>query len=54
MEKDITISKEIGVDILGKIPIDPQIAQLVDKGEFERFDCDCLASAAKQIEHIFN
>jgi Mrp family chromosome partitioning ATPase len=47
------ISKEIGVDILGRIPIDPVIAQLVDKGEFERFDCDCLADAAKQIENIF-
>ena len=48
------ISKEIGVDILGRIPIDPKIAQLVDAGEFERFDCDCLASAAKQIENIFS
>lgn len=48
------ISKEIGVDILGKIPIDPKIAQLVDEGEFERFDCDCLANAAKQIENIFS
>ena len=48
------ISKEIGVDILGRIPIDPKIAQLVDEGEFERFDCDCLASAAEQIDSIFS
>ncbi len=47
------ISKEIGVDILGRIPIDPKIAQLADEGEFERFDCDCLESAAEQIENIF-
>jgi Mrp family chromosome partitioning ATPase len=47
------ISKEIGVDILGRIPIDPKIAQLVDEGEFERFDCDCLESAAIQIEKVF-
>lgn len=51
--KSEEISKEIGVDILGRIPIDPVIAQLVDNGEFERFDCDCLADAAKQIENIF-
>jgi Mrp family chromosome partitioning ATPase len=47
------ISKEFDVDILGRIPIDPKIAQLADEGEFERFDCDCLAGAAGQIETIF-
>lgn len=48
------VSKEVGIDILGRLPIDPRIAELVDKGEFERFDSDCLESAVKQIEDSFS
>lgn len=44
------ISNEIGVDILGRIPIDSKIAKLVDEGEFETFACDYLVEAAKIIE----
>jgi Mrp family chromosome partitioning ATPase len=47
-------SKEIGVDILGRIPIDPEIARLVDEGNFERFSCDYLVKAADQINHILH
>ncbi|PXV95913.1 Mrp family chromosome partitioning ATPase [Lachnotalea glycerini] len=47
------ISKEIGIDILGRIPIDPVIAQLVDEGDFERFSCDCLMEAAEKINNKF-
>ena len=47
------ISEEIGVDILGRIPIDPKIAQLVDEGNFERFSCDYLAEVAEKIDNIF-
>ena len=47
------ISKEIGIDILGRIPIDPVIAKLVDEGEFERFSCDCLMDAVAKINDIF-
>ncbi|HKM04546.1 MAG TPA: Mrp/NBP35 family ATP-binding protein [Lachnospiraceae bacterium] len=44
------ISNEIGVDILGRIPIDSKIAKLVDEGEFETFTCDYLVEAAEIIE----
>jgi Mrp family chromosome partitioning ATPase len=43
------ISKEIGIDILGRIPIDPVIAKLVDEGNFEKFSCDCLMDAAEKL-----
>ena len=29
------ILKELGVDVLGRIPIDSEIAKLVDEGNFE-------------------
>jgi Mrp family chromosome partitioning ATPase len=47
-------AKEIGVDILGRIPIDPQISQLVDQGRFERFSCDYLAEAVEKIDKRFS
>ena len=47
------IAEETGVDILGRIPIDPVIASLVDQGEFERFSCEYLKDAADKIEKIF-
>jgi Mrp family chromosome partitioning ATPase len=47
------ISNEIDIDILGRIPIDPAIARLVDEGNFERFSCDYLIDAAKKIDNIF-
>ncbi len=45
-----SIAKEIGIDLLGKMPIDILVAKLVDKGEFEEFDNDYLKSAAKAID----
>lgn len=47
------VAIETGVDILGRIPIDPAVASLVDKGEFEGFTCDYLYEAADKIEKIF-
>ncbi|WP_124066196.1 Mrp/NBP35 family ATP-binding protein [Clostridium sp. E02] len=44
------VSKEIGVDILGRMPIDPAIAKLVDEGKFERFSCDYLVDAMEKIK----
>ncbi|MFA9376629.1 MAG: P-loop NTPase [Lachnotalea sp.] len=46
------ISKEIGIDILGRIPIDPLIVELVDKGEFEKFQADYLTKASDIIEKL--
>jgi Mrp family chromosome partitioning ATPase len=46
------ISDETGVDILGRIPIDPVIAKLVNEGDFESFSCNYLADAMEKIDSI--
>jgi Mrp family chromosome partitioning ATPase len=46
-------AKELGIDILGRVPVDPVMAQLADKGEFERFSNDYLSDAAKKMETMF-
>lgn len=45
-----TVAEELGVDLLGKMPIDASLATLVDNGMFERFEADYLVPAAKIIE----
>ena len=49
-----TIAEELGVDLLGKMPIDIMVAKLVDKGEFENFDNDYLKKAAQDIDAKLN
>ena len=46
-------AKDLGIDILGRVPVDPAMAQLADKGEFERFRNDYLTDAAGKIEILF-
>lgn len=46
-------AEELGLNILGKIPIDPIMAGLADKGDFEAFDQDYLSAAAQEIEDRF-
>ena len=43
------IAEELGVALLGKMPIDVSLAQMVDNGEFERFDNNYLEDAIKAI-----
>nr|WP_319487912.1 Mrp/NBP35 family ATP-binding protein [uncultured Caproiciproducens sp.] len=43
-------AQNLGLDVLGRLPIDPVMAQLVDKGEFERFSNDYLVDAAQKLE----
>jgi len=45
-------AKELNLDVLGRLPIDPEMAQLADKGEFDRFSNDYLLQAADKIEKI--
>lgn len=45
-------AKDLGIDILGRVPIDPVMAQLADKGEFERFGNDYLINAAEKVETL--
>ncbi|MDD4493806.1 MAG: Mrp/NBP35 family ATP-binding protein [Eubacteriales bacterium] len=46
-------AKELGLTVLGRVPVDPVMAQLSDKGEFERFSNDYLTNAVREIEALF-
>ena len=48
------IAEELNVPLLGKMPIDTSLAQMVDNGEFERFENEYLAAAAKAIDEKLN
>jgi Mrp family chromosome partitioning ATPase len=52
--KSAEIAKELELEILGRIPIDPMMAELVDKGEFERFYNNDLTQAIDKIERVFS
>ena len=41
-----------GVPLLGKMPIDVSLAQMVDNGVFEQFKGDYLSKAVETIENI--
>ncbi len=44
-----TVAEELGVPLLGKMPIDVSLAQMVDNGEFERFLNSYLEDAVNAI-----
>lgn len=48
-----SVAEELNIPLLGKMPIDPSLAQMVDNGFFEHFECDYLSAAADTIEHKF-
>lgn len=43
------VAKEYGIDVLGKLPIDPKLAAACDKGMIELFEGDWLDAAAKKL-----
>jgi len=45
-----SIAADLGIKVLGKMPIDPAIAQLSDKGEFDKVNNDYLINAVEYIE----
>ena len=47
-------AEELGLPLLAELPIDPDLAQLVDNGEFEKFTCTALEAAAKEIDKKFS
>lgn len=49
-----TVADEIGVELLGKMPIDVTLAQLVDNGCFEKYDNIYLKDAAEKIDNKIN
>lgn len=44
------IAKELDIDILGKVPIDPKMAELSDKGNFEKFYNKSLDNGVSILE----
>lgn len=47
-----SISEELGVELLAKIPIDLSLAQMVDNGAIEHFEGKFLEKAVQRIEEI--
>ena len=43
---------EFGIDVLGKLPIDPKLAAACDRGMIESFEGDWLEKAADKIEGL--
>ena len=46
------VAKEHGLDVLGRIPIDPSLAALCDRGMIESFNGNWLDDAAKKLETL--
>ena len=46
------IAAKYNTRVLAKLPIDPDIAAKVDKGQAEAFDCDYMSEAADMIDSI--
>lgn len=45
-------AEELGLPLLGQMPVDINLSKLVDNGSFEDFDCNYLSSAADALEKI--
>ena len=46
------IAAQYGTEVLGRIPMDPAIAALVDAGSIEAMEADYLAPAADRVESL--
>lgn len=46
------VAEEHGLDVLGKLPIEPKLAAACDKGMIEMFEGDWLKDAAKKLESL--
>jgi Mrp family chromosome partitioning ATPase len=47
------IAQQYGIKLLARIPIDPQLAQAVDKGQIEDFSGNWLDSIADNLEKSY-
>jgi len=47
------IAKDLNIDVLGRLPIEPAMASLADSGNFERFVSTELNKAVQKIENSF-
>ncbi len=43
------MAAQLGVPLLGRLPIDPQIARLCDEGRIEEYQSDAFAAVAKEL-----
>jgi hypothetical protein len=46
------VALEMDIPLLRKIPIDPQLAALCDKGEIEKIDKDYLCGCEQALEKL--
>ena len=46
----VDVAKEYGIDVLGRLPIDPKLATACDNGEIEDFEGHWLDDAVKKLE----
>ena len=46
------VAEEHGLEVLGRLPIDPKLAAACDKGMIELFEGDWLDDAAKKLENL--
>ena len=46
------IADELGLKLLAKIPMDPELAELADAGKFERFYQDYMQNCADELEKL--
>jgi len=51
-DKSDSVAKETGVEVLAKMPINPEISKQVDMGLVELFEGDFLENAADRIENF--
>ena len=42
----------MGLDVLGKLPIEPELAEACDSGSIEDFKGDLLEDAVKKLESL--
>ena len=47
------IAKELNIPVLGRLPIDPELTSLCDKGEIEKFTGEYLNDAVVLLENNF-
>ena len=46
------VANEHGLEVLGKLPVDPQIAEACDEGRIEDYEGELLADAVKKLESM--
>ena len=47
-----SVAKELNIDLLGKLPIDVSLTQMVDNGCIEHFSEDYLNKAVEKLENL--